>query len=139
MAKQASLFLPVGANDQYVTIVPADTTTLKTLFTANINDSDVKTINVASDDSASRIVKLWITRLAVDYLLGAITIPALSGSDGTAVSIDLINSTSIPSLPVDSAGKRYLPLQYGDVVKVSTTTTVTAAKTITFAALGQDY
>lgn len=139
MAKQSSLFLPALVNSKAVQILPADTTSLKTLFTAGLNDSDVKAITVTSDDTSVRVVKLYITRSGTDYQLGAVSIPAASGNDGSAPAVDLINSTILPGLPIDSAGKRYLSLSYGDVLKVATTTTVTAAKTVTVSAFGQDY
>lgn len=139
MAKQTSLFLPTGYNNGSVTITSADTTTLKTLFTAGSNDSDVKAINVATDDTAAVNLKLYVTRGGTDYLLGTINVPIASGSNGTAVSVDVINDTSLPGLPLDSAGKRFIPLKTGDVLKVGALVTMTAGKTTTVSAFGQDY
>lgn len=139
MAKQTSLFLPTGYNTGSVTFTSADTTTLKTLFTAGANDSDIKAINAATDDSAAVNLKLYVTRGGTDYLLGTINIPINSGVTGTVVSVDILNDTSLPSLPLDSAGKRFLPLKTGDVVKCGCLATMTAAKTTTVSAFGQDY
>jgi hypothetical protein len=139
MAKQTSLFLPTGYNTGSVTFTSADTTTLKTLFTAGANDSDVKAINVATDDTSAVNLKLYVTRGGTDYLLGTINVPIASGSNGTVVSVDVINDTSLPSLPIDSAGKRFIPLKTGDVIKVGCLATMTAAKTTTVSAFGQDY
>jgi hypothetical protein len=45
----------------------------------------------------------------------------------------------MPGLPLDSAGKRYLPLKTGDTVKVRPLAAVTSTKTVYVTALGQDY
>jgi hypothetical protein len=139
MAKQTSLYLPAGYNNQAVTITSADTTVQKLCFTAGTNDSDVKSITATSNDTAAINLQLFVTRGGTDYLLATINIPTLSGTNGTAVSIDILNATSIPSLPLDSAGKRYLPLKTGDTLKVGPIATMTAAKTCTVTVLGQDY
>lgn len=139
MAKQASLFLPAGANNQSVTITSADTTVAKLLFTAGANDSDVKSIIVTSNDTAAINLALYVTRSAVDYLLGTINIPISAGTTGSVVSVDLINTTSIPGLALDSAAKAYLPLKTGDTLKVGPIVTMTAGKTCYVSAFGQDY
>lgn len=139
MAKQTALYLPKQANNQSVTFVNADSFTPKLCFTAGADDSDVKAIIVTSNDTAAMNIQLWIVRGGVDYLLGTINIPTLSGTNGTVVSVDLINAVGIPGLPVDSAGKRYLPLKSGDTLKTNPLVAVTAAKTVWVSVLGQDY
>jgi hypothetical protein len=49
-------------------ILPADTTSLVTLFTAGTNDSIVKAINVQSTDTAARVVQLWVNDGSTDFL-----------------------------------------------------------------------
>lgn len=139
MAKQNSLFLPAGANNQSVTITSADTTVAKLCFTAASNDSDVKSIIVTSNDTAAINLALYVTRSAVDYWLGTVNIPISSGTTGSVVSVDLINVTSIPGLPLDNVGKAYLPLKTGDTLKVGPIVTMTAAKTCYVSVFGQDY
>lgn len=141
MAKAESLYLPKGANTNSVKIVPADTTTAKTLFTAGADDSDVLSIIVASDDTAAVNLELAVKRSSVAYVLTTLNIPIAAGtsSGGTVASVDLLNSTIMPGLPVNSAGKRYLPLKTGDTLEVRALVTVTAAKTVHVSAFGQDY
>jgi hypothetical protein len=139
MAKSTSLFLPVGANTQSITLTNADTTVAKLCFTAGSNDSDVKAIVATSDDTAAINLKVYITRGGVDYLLGTVNIPIASGTNGTVASVDILSATPFPGLPVDSVGKRYIPLKNGDTLKVACLATMTSGKTCTVNVLGQDY
>lgn len=139
MAKSTSLFLPKGANNQSVTLASGDTTTPKTCFTAAADDSDVKAIVVASDDTAAINLKLFVTRGGTDYLLGTVNVPIASGSNGTAPSVDVLSSVALVGLPIDAVGKRYIPLKTGDTLKVGCLATMTAAKTCYVSVLGCDY
>jgi len=139
MAKQFSLFLPKGANNSSITLQNADGTGLKLLFTAGADDSDVDSIIVTSNDTAARILVLYVTRGGVDYIIGTITVGAGAGTDGFNFSLDLLNPINFQGLPINNIGKPYLRLKSGDTVKVAVTTAVTAAKTIYLSAFGQDY
>lgn len=113
-----------------VQIVAADTSSLKTLVTAGANGSKVASVNLASDDTSDRLVQLYVTRSGTDYLLGTVNVPTLSGTNGTAATVNAMNASMMPGLPCDNDGQPYLLLESGDVLKVKTTTTVTAAKTV---------
>lgn len=139
MAKQSNLYLPAETNNGNTTFTSADTTTAKTVFTAGANDSNVKSIIVTSDDTAAINLRLYLTRSGTDYLLGTVNIPISSGVGGTVVSVDMLNSTSIPGLPVDNVGKRYISLKTGETLKAACLATMTAAKTCTVNCLGEDY
>jgi hypothetical protein len=120
-------------------IAPADTTTAKTVFTAGSDDAVVKALNVASTDTAARVLSLFVNDGSSDILIGRVNIPANSGNNGTAAAIDLLGGTLLPSLPYDANGKRVLPLPAGYILKAGTTTTVTAAQSITVTAMAEDY
>lgn len=92
----------------------------KELYTASTNDAIVKAINVASFDSAARVMSLWIVGAdAQPVLIGAVNIPANSGNNGTAAAIDLLGGTLMPSLPYDANGKRVISLKAGQKIAVS--------------------
>jgi len=114
----------------------------KTLYTATTDDAVVKAINVASNDSAARIMSLWIADSvsAPPRLIGAVNIPANSGSptSGTISTIDLIGGTLMPSLPYDANGKRVIPLKAGQVLAVSVPA-ITAATRIDVNAMVEEY
>ena len=122
-----------------VKILPADTTALKTLFTAGSNDAIVKAINVQSTDTAARVVQLSVNDGTTDFLIGSVNIPLRAGDNGTAATIDLLGGTLMPSLPYDANGKRVLLLPAGYILKVNSQATVTAAKEITFVCMAEDY
>ena len=113
-----------------ITIVPADTTTKKTVATAGANGSKVIGLSISSDDTAARVLQIWLTRAAVSYLLATIDIPALAGFDGIVPVVNAMNSTEWPGLPVDNDGQTYFFLESGDTLQIATTATITAAKTI---------
>lgn len=94
---------------------------IKTLYTASANDAVVKAINVASTDSAARVMSLWLQEATGGplQLVGAVNIPAVSGSNGTAATVDLLGGTLLPALPYDSNGKRVIGLKAGTKLLVS--------------------
>jgi len=139
MAKQTSLFLTKQFNSTCTFFQPADTTALKTIFTAGADDSIVKLLTVCSDDTASRIIQLWKTYGGYDYLLTTVTIPALSGFNGTAPRISLLNPVNMPGITIDKDGNYILQMKGTHLLKAAVTTTVTTAKTITIEVLGEDY
>lgn len=139
MPKSTSLNFTQNLKLSGVKILPADTTTLKTLFTAGSNDSVVKAINVQSTDTAAKIVNLYVNDGTTDFLIGAVNIPLNSGNTGAVAAIDLLGGTLMPSLPYDANGKRILPLPAGDSLKVSVQATVTASREITVICMAEDY
>lgn len=139
MAKTTSLYLPKGVNNNSVTFTSADASALKVIFTAGADDSDLRTLLACTDDTAAINLKLYITRSGVDYLIATVNIPTLSGTNGAAPAIDLLNATAFAALPFDNTGKRILPLKTGDVLKGACLVTMTAAKTLWVSAIGQDY
>lgn len=139
MAKSTTLNFTQNVKLSGVKILPADTTTLKTLFTAGTDDSIVKAINVQSTDTAARVVNLYVNDGTTDFLIGAVNVPLNSGNTGAVAAIDLLGGTLLPSLPYDANGKRILPLPAGYIVKVSSQTTVTAAREITFVLMAENY
>lgn len=139
MAKQTSLFLHTGVNAAAITFVNADGTTAKTVFTAGSNDSDLKMLSITSNDTASVNMQVEYFDGSTAYLIGTVRAVTLTGTDGAANAVDLLNSTALPFLPVDDAGKRYIPVKTGHTIKVAPVATVTAAKTVTVVAIGYDY
>jgi hypothetical protein len=92
----------------------------KVLYTASVDDSVVKAINVSSLDSAARVMSLWL--VGTDNqprLIGAVNIPANAGNTGTANAIDLLNGALLQALPYDANGKRVIPLRAGQKLALS--------------------
>ena len=116
-------------------IEPGDTTSLQTLVTAGSNGSRINSISVISDDTSDVVLAIWYNDGSNDYLLGSVNIPTLSGTDGSAPAVSLLNSTDLPFLGEDLA----LYLEGSDIIKIAALTTVTTAKKITLVAHYGDY
>ena len=139
MALNTNIYVPAGFNNAGITIVNSDSTTVKDLFTAGANGSDVRGIAVTSNDTSARVLQLFQTISGTDYLIGSLSIPAASGNDGSTISVNLLNPTSLPFLKLDNAGNRVLSLMASGKLRVGSTTSVTSGKTITIVAYGVDY
>lgn len=88
---------------------------MKELYTAGTNDAVVKSINVTSTDSVSRVVSIWQQNSAgapLDLILAASVI-AYSGSNGSTATVDLLGAGVLPGAVVDVLSHRVIPLQAG--------------------------
>lgn len=113
---------------------------IKLLYTASADDAVVKTINVASLDTAARVMSLWMAD-ATGYnycFLGSVNVPLNSGNTGAVATVDLLGGTLLPSLPYDANGKRVVPLKAGQRLFVSVPA-VTAGTQIHVAATVEQY
>lgn len=120
-------------------ILPADASNLITLWTPGASGSKITAIGVSSTDTADRDIALYVTKSAVDYLLGTVKIPLSSGNTNAIPAVDLLNSSQLPWVRTDPDGAKYLQLESGAVLKAKALTTVTAAKAIQFAMHGGDF
>src|SRR5688572_9664894 len=87
---------------QTVTIVPADTTSFKTLFTAasssdNSKEAHMYFLTISSDDTVSRDVQFAINDGSNDIIAGLVSIPALSGE-------------AVATPPVSAIANRFTPV-----------------------------
>lgn len=111
-------------------ILPADTTSLKTLYTGGTNGSRIMAIFLASTDTSSRDVQFVITVGGTDYLFSTLSCVARSGDTNSAAMISAFNHTQFAGLPQDANGNRYIYLTSGAILKAKSTATVTTAKAI---------
>ncbi len=141
MAKSTDLAFTQNCNFGGVTYANADAAaTIKTLVTAGANDSVVKAINIRSDETANaRVIDLIYYDGTTNYYLGAVNVPVNSGFSGSVASVDALSSTLFPGLPIDSSGKRILPMKAGHLLKVSNQSQIASGKTVTITALVEDY
>lgn len=122
-------------------ILPADTTTKKTVWTAGGNDSVLKSFGLTSTDTVDRTVQIWVNvgGAGTDRLLGSVIVTALSGTNGSAATIDVLRSTMNLFLSFDSNGNRVFNAKAGTTIKIAATVTVTAAKEIDAVGEGGDF
>ena len=112
-----------------------DGTSLQTLLTAGTDGARINMISAVSDDTAEMIVDLYINDGVTDFLIGSVTVPTLSGTDGSTPSVSLLNSTSLPYLGDDLS----LFLEGGNILKAAVQTAVTATKKVSLMAVYGDY
>jgi hypothetical protein len=112
--------------------------------TANSNDSVIKSLTIASDDSSARTVQIWMSldNGTTKYLVGTVVVAALSGT-ATLTNIDFLGNTLINGLVLDETGKPVLPIGgTGTPIKIYAcviTAAVTASKTIWITGVQMDY
>lgn len=126
---------PESIENKGITILPADTTTPKDLLTAGSSGARVDSISVVSDDTAEMVLNVYMHDGTTAFLIGAITVPTLSGTDGVAPAVSVLNLTDMPFLPEDLT---YF-LAGTHKIQVGVQTTVTTAKTVTVVAMYADY
>lgn len=139
MAVTPTPIYPQVINTPVQQILPADTTTLKTLYTAGANGSRIDNINVASTDTAARDLGFYVTVAGTDYLLFTLACPLNSGNTNAINPLAVFAHVVFQGFNFDPNGNRYINLATGAVLKVKALTTVTAAKAIQFFVQGGDY
>lgn len=146
MAGTATPIFPQTIKNYVAQILPADTTTLKTLVTGATNGTKVEMINIASTDTSARDVQFWLDVSGTTYLMTTLSIPANSGNTNALLPQGLLASLVATSpylpffqFPLDSNGNRYLYIASGSILKVKVLVAVTAAKEIDFVVQAGDF
>ncbi len=121
-----------------VAFANADGTAFKTLHTAGTLGSRIDTLMGTNTDTANAyVIQLAITKSAVDYVLGEISVPLGSGTNGSAKSVALLNPTDIPGLTYTENGAIYL--ENGTILKARVKTAVSGVFAVQIVGVGGDY
>lgn len=121
-----------------VQIQNADATAFKTLYTAGSSGGRVDALIATNTDTANAyVVQLALQKSGVDYVLGEINVPIGAGTNGTAKSVALMNSTDIPGLAYTEAGALFLAS--GVALRARTKTTVAGSNTVQIVGVAADY
>lgn len=135
MAANTSPIFIATPNLAEVTFVNADGTAAKDLVSAGTDGSKVLAVACTSDDTSNVVLELYIHDGSTAYLVGTGEVPTLSGTDGSAPAVDLVNAVDLPWLDAD--GQFVLPTGYK--LQVAPKTTVTSGKTVTVVCFAGDY
>jgi hypothetical protein len=103
--------------------------TYKTLYTAPAGGTRCMSIVATSEDEVDHVVRLRITRAAVNTILAAVPVLAGAGVDGTVAQADLLSVALTPGLPDDSDGNQWIHLEESDVLAVTYLTAFGASGT----------
>lgn len=117
-----------------------DTNTNKTIFTAGSNGSKVVGI-VGSNSDGDRTFSLRLKRGSTVAQLTSVLLASGAGNISSIPSIDFLNSTNLPGLPVDNDGQRYLFLESADIISVGLilTSGMTQGKDAYFTVIAGDF
>lgn len=130
---------PVTIQTAFQQILPADASALKTLYTGAANGTKIDNILISSTDTSNRDLVFYITSGGIDYQIATISCIANSGNTNAIYPIGLFSHVAFNYLNFDPMGNHYMYLKSGDVLKVKSATTVTAAKAIQFTVQAGDY
>ena len=128
----------IAASSNVVTL--GSNTNGATAYTAGSKGGRVMSLTAVTDDTVTVNVFVWILRGATVIPLGLVNVPLSSGNTNAArFNVDFLNGANIVGLPVDNAGRQYIPLMPNDVLRVGSAAGLTAAKTCWVQASGNDY
>lgn len=141
MTKSTSLNIPQDIKSPGASFVNADGTAWKTVYTADADGVLIKMLGATSTDTAAQNIQLGISTDAgvTTRVLGTVPVAANSGTNGVAAAVDLLASSLIPQLSIDSNGKAYLQLQGSALLQAKSLVAVTAAKTVDIVAGVEEY
>lgn len=114
----------------------ADGTALQNLFDVTGSDGAlVDNVAVTTDDTADVTLVLVLNDGTSDFTLGEIEIPAGSGTNGTALPVNLLDVDVFPFLQTNGG----IPLGPNDILKVKAKSAITATKVVHLTAFGGEY
>jgi hypothetical protein len=120
-----------------VSIANADGTSFKSLMAAGSSGSRLDTLSVTNSDASNAyVVQLSVQVSAVDYVIGEVTVPAGSGTNGSAKAVNILNSTDLPQL---ANTLNVLFLASGATLRAKSKTAVSGVNTLHFVGAGGDY
>jgi len=128
----------IAASSNTVTL--GSNTNGATIYTAGTSGGRVMSLTAVTDDTVTVNVFLYIYRGSTVIPLGLVNVPLSSGNTQAAkLNVDFLDGVNIVGLPIDNAGKRYIPLMPNDVLKCGALANLTAAKTCWVQGQGMDY
>lgn len=119
---------PVNAG---VTVVNADSTNKKTVYTAGANGGRIDAISVCSDDTSAVNLAFYINDGSADLYIGNVNVPIGSGYT-TVAKVDALAS-------LKPAYQNFIQIKATYILKCNAVVAVTAAKTVTVVAIGGDF
>jgi hypothetical protein len=113
----------------------ADSTNLKTVFTPGPNGSKVLCCIVSGYDNVVHTAQWIILRGTGQYWSGSAQTPA----GGWSFPVDLFSIFSVPGLPYDDDGQRFIYLEPGDLLQARVSVAIVAPNAMTMVAFGADF
>lgn len=112
-----------------VAFVNADGTSFKTVMTGAALGSRIDSLVASNSDATNPyVLQLAIQVSGVDYVIGEVTLPAGSGTNGAAKAVSLLNTADIPALIVSEGSALWLAS--GASLRVRPKTAISGATTV---------
>jgi len=110
------------------------------VLTAGSNGTIVESLVFSSDDTAAVNVFVYGLSGATVRPIGIVNVPASSGNSGTVANVDALANTGVTLIGacINENGKRIIPLEANEVLKISCLANMTAAKKCHGSAVGFD-
>jgi len=134
MAKTTAVFQPKGFNFAGYGLANSDGTSAVDVFTAGANDSTVKAIALASNDTSARDIDLVLYDGVNSFTIGTVSLGAYSSG-----ALIVGDGLSASWFPLDRVSKKVLPLKAGTVLRAKAQAAVTSGKTISISVISEDY
>lgn len=128
-----SIVTPQSLSTTGIQFTDANGTVAQTIASGGTNGCIVRRVAATSSDSAARYLTLTVTPSGgSERIVGKITLPITAGRHATNAtpSVNVLNSTDLPWLMMDTCGNMCLPLGPGDVVKAVLDANCTAGLTV---------
>lgn len=113
------------------------------LYTAGAEGAILKSLLIASNDTAAKYVSLWTQPGGTGslFLLGQVAVPITAGFSATGIvaNVDVLNNQYLLGLPMDQSGRQVLPLSAGTKIYVGVVAAPTAAKTLHITGIAEEF
>ena len=123
-------------NSQCTIVTNGDGTNEKTIFTAGASDARVHLISASTDDTTPTL-DLRKDDGTTTCIMATYQLPTDAGRIDSTPAVDLLDPTTIPSIPADPG--RFLTLGPNETLKVAMSTVVTSGKEVHIVVDGVDY
>jgi len=141
MTKSTALNLTQDIGFKAITFTSADSAnTVRDSIVADVDGEVVKCIQATNDDTSNaEVIDVFIKDGGTSYRLGAFSVPANSGFNGTAPAVDVLSSAIFAGLPLDALSKRILPLKGGLTLQFSNQSTIASGKIVTITVISEQF
>lgn len=119
-----------------VSIDNADGTALQAILTAGADGAAVIRMSATTDDTSAVIVVITLNDGTTALIVGEVTVPIGSGTNGSAPAVNLLDEVAMPGL-FQADGS--LVMGPAAVLSVSAKVAVTSGKTLDITASGGQY
>lgn len=141
MSKNTTIYVTNDPNIGGYKFLIADSTSVKDVFACSVTEGErITAINILNNNvSSARVVTLYINDGTTDFKLGAISIAANSGTDGTAAAVDGLSAAIWPAIQRDMASNKYRLLKNGWKIRAKVSSAVAADNDIEIAVITEKF